>query len=224
VGLQNTSVFLNNDAFTRSRLGSEEVSTSQDGILGREARLLLIYLNDNKNFSELIRSLGDRKMFKSVGGVAKCLELLIDLEYVVCESYSARISRNQVPNRILSTRETHLVHKAANKVVDLEQRKYDASQTDTSTTKGMRGNALQRETLAQEDEAVTELRHTVALLIEKHAESEVKQTYLEALSKCHNLSWIFGLVQEMQRLSSGEFEKVMYLTALAFKRAGRART
>jgi len=223
MGLEKPVVFLKNDVFIRTKLGVQEVATLQDGILSREARLLLIYINGHKTWEELRNSLGDRKMFLAAGGVEYCLQLLLDLEYVESESYSSRALPTMSSHRVLSKRETYLVQKAADKVVDLEQRKLELGRDEPVSSKLAQGNSVVQETSEQEDQTITTLRHTVRLLIEKHAQKEVKQTYLKALDQCHSLPWIFGLVQEMQRLSSGKFEKVMYLVALAFKRGNISR-
>lgn len=206
------------DVFVRTVLGSKELASRRNAVIPREARTLLIFIDGQKSYEQVAKPLESRNLYKSGGGVRPFMQMLVDLEYVVCKSTATVIGKTVALSETaalsaLNARSSeHVTHQEravvekADPVVDFQQVRESLSDTPDNHTR-------------ISSSATESLRDIISSLITKHAEAVSAYTYNKRLSQCQGMRSIFELIQDMQRASSGEFEMALYLTALAFKKS-----
>jgi len=196
------------DVFVRTELGSNELASREDAVIPREARTLLIFFDGQKNYAQIAKLLEQRKLYQNGSSVREYMQILVDLDYVVCKSAKSNLSDGKTAFAKGADREdVVLVNKAADQTVNYALlEKSSVEDGDKKPTK-------------VPTSATESLREIVSSLITKHAEPKPAQMYNKRLAQCQDIRAIFELIQEMQRASSDEFELALYLTALAFKKS-----
>lgn len=205
------------DIFVRTEKGSNELSGSQSGIIPRKARTILILIDGLKTYAQVADPLEKRKTYKD--GVRQYMQMLVDLELVVCKttarSEESALSEETAPSDALMSplyelkpqEELTLTERAENHVVvDLLKQAKPFEQLGKN----------HKVSCSSSTEA---LRDIISSLVNKHADADQARAYNKRLSNCYDMRSIFELVQEMQRASVDELELALYLAALAFKKS-----